>query len=139
MRRSVHSRCFPCGLRILLVEHTGTYYSSIRAGSSLNPQFAFCFRFCIMLMRAPPARNQGVERGASPQGCPSSNRTLASVPSSQLPSHLAISSSQRQPLPWSWLDLRMHFRRLPPPTLPSGTHVTISAYPDLPPSTRNNG
>ena len=45
----------------------------------------------------PPARNQRMERGASPRGCPSSNPTLASVPSSQLTSQLAMSSSQRQP------------------------------------------
>ena len=66
-----------------------------------NSNFTFCFLLSSKLSHIksrPPARNQRVERGASPRVCPSSNPTLASVPSSQLPSQLvAMSSSQRQP------------------------------------------
>ena len=56
----------------------------------------FALNLCHM-NACPPGGNQGGQRGASPRGCPSSTPTLASVPSSQLTSQLAMSSSQRQP------------------------------------------
>ena len=96
------------------MQYAGSSLRYLRASSSTKPQIRQpriqCrnsnVTFCILLSSKlshinarPPARNQEVQRGPSPRGCtPSSNPTLASVPSGQLPSQLvAMSSSQRQP------------------------------------------
>ena len=74
---------------------------------------------CIFLSKLhnidarPPARSEGVEGVACPQVCSRSHHTPASVPSSQVASQLAMSSSPCQSPTWDCLDLRAHLRLSP--------------------------
>ena len=74
-----------------------------------NLRFVFCFRSSLILMRTPPLGASGVETGAGPRGCSSSNPLLLSVNLSQTPPttcDVGISTPASSRLEWPYIQRR---------------------------------